>query len=254
MQRLVLLSALLFAGCGGSAAVIESDSAAGATAVDAQVTDWAGSLQPVEGKPFSLGVRNDGQDLYVVFLTRDEATVRQIVTRGLQVWVDPAGGKAQTLGLRYPMGFVEDLGTGAFAGQQGSTREPGQMEQRFNESLDELIIVSDGQPAERWPVAEFEEMAFAARLDRGLLVTEMRIPLRHTDDFSVAIGAEPGQSIGLGFEVPEIDREALRERFGNRAGGGQGARGGMGGRRRMMNVGGERLQFWGTVRLAGPGG
>ncbi|MCG3117913.1 MAG: hypothetical protein ALAOOOJD_00028 [bacterium] len=51
------------------------------------------------------------------------------------------------------------------------------------------------------------------------LICELKIPLQMAPGRPYAIGAVPGQTLSLGFEMGEMNREKMRERMGQRDGG-----------------------------------
>lgn len=51
-------------------------------------------------------------------------------------------------------------------------------------------------------IAEVPGIEIAVAPSRGLLVYELRIPLLQTESHLVAVGAQPGRTIGIGFETP----------------------------------------------------
>jgi len=78
-----------------------------------------------------------------------------------------------------------------------------------------------------------------------------------------AIGTEAGSSIGIGLEIPKMDRNAMRGRMagtmsgrgGGMPGGSRGGAGGMTGGRGMRSGGGRQeiqngLKIWAVVKLA----
>lgn len=94
----------------------------------------------------------------------------------------------------------------------------------------------------------------------GLLIYELKIPLVQTEQHPFAVGAQPGKTIGVGFETAKFDPSQMRQR---RAGGTPGGRGmpPMGGGRSRGGMGGmgefgrgpqmsESLKIWAKIKLA----
>ncbi len=265
LLSITLLVALSGSGC-SSTKTLQSEAPASALTIDGRVDDWGGALAPMEGERFSLGVRNDGEFLYVALLSRDEGVTRQIVRDGLILWFDPAGGKEKTFGLRFPLGLTALQPPGERSGgPRGGQQDPEAMRERFEASLADLQVLGADGKSRRVAVGSLPGVLLRARLDHGTLLYEMQLPLQRSEAFGEAVGVAPGAVVGLGFETPEADREALRGTMAGRGapGGlgemGGGRRGGMGGGMRGgQRPGGGRgafapaepLKLWTRVELA----
>jgi len=89
----------------------------------------------------------------------------------------------------------------------------------------------------------------------GLLVYELKIPLKETTETPYSINFIPGSELGIGFVTTKAD---LFNRRNNRSGGGQrgsfggrrGADGSRGMRRANMSDMRKNLDYWAKVTLA----
>lgn len=201
--------------------------------IDGNLDDWGAEVQALNQKGLRVAVANDDAYLYLGLSTDDPAVQRQVISRGLIVWLDAGGGKKKTFGVQYPIGLVNMIGQGGFAGRGGQPPSDEERQRRLEESLVSLQIHDEQDEPLHLSVADFVggELGFARSF--GSVGYEMRIPLQATDAQPYAVGAAPGAAIGIGIEVPELDRETLREQFGGM--GGQGGRAGDG----MGNLGGN---------------
>ncbi|MFB3131881.1 MAG: hypothetical protein ACE10K_05090 [Rhodothermales bacterium] len=252
---LLLLAALLFGGCGSTTA-LQSTSLDREITVDGQIEDWQGALTPIEKKNLSLGLLNDGAYLYLALVLRDRQQVNQMMALGFTVWFDADGGKEKTLGIRFPLGL---RASGAEFSPRDMQQNPDARREMFEASLTELDILESEEKSLRFPLGAVQGIDVMAKMNAGTLVYELRIPLRKSDAHAFAIGAEPGEVIGVGLETPEIDREAIQSggRGGGRGGGGRGGFGGGGGGRGGRGAPPQRpdpLKLWTTVELAVEGG
>ena len=267
----IALIGLLLGGCSGTEA-LQSEALDREITVDGAVADWQGALTPIEKKNLSLGLRNDGDYLYIALVSSDRQRVNQMIGLGLTIWFDADGGKEKTFGIRFPLGLMA-------SGQSFSPRDrqqngdPDARRQRFEESLTDLEIFDGEESSMRFMVDAVNGIAVRTTLDAGVLVYELKVPLRRSEAHAFAVDAAPGDVIGVGLETPEIDREAMRQQMGGRGGGrggaggrggGQGSFGGPGsGRGGMGRAGGgpggrggfggqqpEPLKLWTTVTLA----
>jgi len=227
---LLFLAVGILTGCGSTAA-LQSNAPSAPITIDGDVRDWQGVLAPVKDKHVSMGVLNDGRNLYVALATSDRQLITQITMRGLEVWFDPAGKKAKTLGLRFPLGA---MGSGARFDprQTGSAPGPDLIQQRFEASLNQMEILDSEGTGIRHTVSELRGVQMKASLNAGTLMYELEIPLAGNQEVSARIDAEPGEVIGVGVETPEFERNASRPGFGDDGEGVEGGgRGGFGGGR-----------------------
>lgn len=255
------LALIPLAGCSGSKAV-QSIPPVAPLAVDGDVADWSGSVQPVEGKDgIAMGITNEADAVYVSLIVRNPGYLRQITRTGLVLWLDADGGKSKTLGVRFPIGLAEERGMGMMPEARPSSREElGEaMRERFVASLDEMVVLRDGaDEGARMPTAAPSGLSAAGTLAYGELVLEYRIPLG--DGLGATLASTPGTRIGVGFVTPEIRRPD--DGFGegrDREMGGDRGRGAMGqgrGRERQrdasasMRAQASALSFWTQVDLA----
>jgi hypothetical protein len=241
----------------------------GPVKVDGEMDEWAsGSTVYFEDLGVQLGLSNDSQNLYVLFRFSNHAWARAIRMGGLTLWLDNSGKKKKDLGISYTGGpSMLDLP------MQGSSSRGGfreamtpEMQQRLAEmeqnpagqitlihkkGSQEITLRPDGSGG---PAAGFAS-------PRGIYTYEFSIPLEKGDVFDCAIGAEPGQTISLGFEwggMSKEDRQKMMERMGGGMGSPppgsmSGGRGGMGGRPggpRMRSA--EKQELWVKTQLALP--
>ena len=246
--------------------------------IDGVPAEWRGTTTYVENPNIAIGVMNDAEYLYISLSSPVADIARQIVMRGLTVWFDPDGGKHRAFGIHCPIGTP--MGPEDFREMVKSDRDRKAPREAFPDNLKgsmESLEILGPEEDDRVMLSSAEMHGIAVALGRqdGRFVYELRVPLQPGEDRPYAIGADEGQPIGIGFETPEIDREALREAVGDRGGdmpegdmpggmpddggpgGGMGPRGGM----RPDGPGGrgpgqipKPLEIWGKIQLAPPGG
>ena len=208
--------------------------------IDGKTEDWLGALSIIEDGSVSVGFRNDRESLYVCLMVEEEFLQAQIMGQGLTLWLDPRGGTAKALGIRYPLGMPR----GERPEEPGEEPGPPASEGIPEEAMSELEIIRSQKAApQRMEIAEARGIEIIAVPTRGLLVYELKIPLLQTESQPIAVGAQPGQTVGIGFETPKPDRSQRPEpRSGGMPGGGGGRPGGGG------------IPPMGGGRGAGPGG
>lgn len=223
-----------------------------AVVVDGKTDDWVGELYVVPMETLNLGFQNDQENLYLCLVAEDRATRAQIMMQGLIVWFNPKGKKEKVFGIKYPVGippsdWPKQLGPG-----QGDEF----IEDYLKKNLIQLeILGAEKEPPQKMEVSEAKGIEIKVVPSTGMLVYELKIPLQRTPDHPLAIGAEPGQQVAVGFETPEINPKNLpRGMTEGQPGGGRrppisggygpGRMGGYGARPGMLSA----LKFWAIVQ------
>jgi len=215
--------------------------------VDGEAGDWQKITRYVEKTNVAIGLLNDEHTLYVCLTTMDRITATQIARSGFTVWLDPKGGKKKTFGIRFPLGMQA---SGNPTKLRESMRDPKKFRELFENLGSEMEILGPGEDQRvRTLLSAIEGIEVSTGYSDGKLVYELKVPLARSAEQCYGIGTDPGKQIGLGFETPELDREAMRQAMGQRSGG----MGGRGGGRGGMRSGGqmpEPFELWAKVALA----
>jgi hypothetical protein len=273
----------LLAGCAGSR--LACPWVAPPPAVDGDLAKWQGFLYSFDDDREFVGVKNDGTDLYLCLASDHSDLQRQILRQGLTVWIDPQGGKQKVLGVHFPLG-LRDRGGRPDETPEGQRRhfEPESAVRALADSGAALEILRGTGPGTRFLLGQAPGLGIKVGWKDEMMIYELRIPLEPDSGCPFAVGARPGQTIGLGLETPKLVRgessgmEGRRERgnwsddrSGDRPadgsdepadgddrpypGGRRGGMGGPGGSRGGGFEGGRRqmpesLQIWARIALA----
>ncbi len=198
-------------------------------AIDGRSDDWIGALNIVTDANLEEGFLNDQNFLYVSFITEDESLRKKIARGGLTVWFDPKGGDEKVLGIKYPVGMPRGEHP---APQKEEGGGPPSMEPAGSaESGLEIYRAGDAVP-QKLDVNSAKGLELAVSREGGLFVYELKIPLQPSSDYPIAVGALPGKTVGIGFEVAKSDSGRQGGRPPGATGGrgtGGGISGGMGG-------------------------
>jgi hypothetical protein len=269
LMVLLSLPALGTIGCRSFATFsIDSRAPAGEIVIDGRSDDWAGRTYSIGDGEVSLGCQNDGRNLYICFLTGDRALQRGIMGGGLTVWFDPAGGQKKSLGIRYPLPANRGVAKGrspeeppaeAEAEPPETGREPG-----LGGAIE--VITSEGGLPRKVDLESAGGIEVTIGRSSGFLVYELKIPLGKSEADPFAVGAAPGDVVGIGFETGKIDakKEPRPEGFDRPGEEGPGSMGGpvggvVGRGRGGMRPGAGRnyepmlpkdIKLWAFVRLA----
>ncbi len=204
MSRPAVFAALLvLAGCGSTPLPLVASAPAPAV-VDGDVSEWTTGLRPVPGESgLSLGVRNTPDALVVALVAGDEWQARRIATGGLTLWLDPAGGSARSVGLRFPVGSGTPEEPAADL-RDAPRVDEGPLRAAFEASSGQVATVRGGvtTAAAQGGIAGVETAA--TWTVRGLTV-EARLPLRGPAAVAFA-GESTGARVGLGLELVQASR------------------------------------------------
>jgi len=231
---------------------IDSAWSAEAPAIDGRLPDWPSPLVTLGSTPASLGVRNDGEFLYVALASSEQATRMMLGAAGFTVWFDPAGKDKKSFGVTVPptmTGGPGMRGRGqppAEPGQEGGPAGPKGPALATITSIEVLGPGKDDKRRLELAYARTIGLDVAARLAEGVLVYELRVPLSVTEAQPYGVKSAPGATIGLGIESAKLPAPDGRGGEGGRSGmggsppggGGGGMGGGMGGG--GMGGGGQR--------------
>ncbi|NUO79656.1 hypothetical protein HUU05_06245 [candidate division KSB1 bacterium] len=185
--------------------------------VDGAGDEWAESIFYLEKEKLAFGVKNDSSALYLL-LKFDRSLKRQAISHGCTIWFDPTGKNKKTFGVRYPIGMMNFGGRAmpesrpAFEDESAPTPFGGAM-------LREIEVLGPEKDERNRFVAGssfgIEAAAFNAPDE---LVCEVKIPLHGVPGRPYAINADTGESLSLGFELGEFEREKIRDRMGRESG------------------------------------
>jgi hypothetical protein len=248
----------------------------GQIVIDGSDADWGSSLTVFEKEKIAVGVANDSDNLYLCLKVLDRSTQTQIIRRGLTLWFDSTGGNDRVFGVHFPIGLQasgfperageqqpgEDRQGEEIQGGEGQNDRSASRLQELSGMLHEMEILGPTNiVVERLSTLHAAGLEASLSDSSGSLVYELKLPLRMMNGHPYAIGADPGNTVGVGLETGQFRRSAVAENRPAEGGGGRGRRGGGGGGGRGGMRGGGRtsgerpampdpLKVWATVRLA----
>jgi hypothetical protein len=227
--------------------------------VDGDESEWSGSMYYLEEQKVGIGLKNDTSDLYIIIKATDRNTQLQIMRTGLTIWLDAKDKKEKTLGIHYPIG-MQDYGIPMVMGQKPEENKE-ERQKQFTEMTEKIEILGP-EKNEQNRIDRVNNSGIEASINDtlGVMVCELKIPLKKTDEFPYAIAAKAGDIISLGLETGEFKREKMKGNMHMGEGmppggmppngrGGRSGRGGMPGGREGMKTP-EPIKFWANVSLA----
>lgn len=180
--------------------------------VDGADDDWGLARYVLDEAGLTIGVANDANYLYLCAVTGQRDLQVQVATRGLDLWLDPKGGKRTFLGLHL---------TGVDRGEMGGERrhrhgggegarppvDPEHLARLFArmEAQREVRVLAGERDVGRATVPGRDD-PLQARLhyDQGRLVYEARVPLVHDGHPAYRVDAASEAQVGLALKVPSL--------------------------------------------------
>jgi hypothetical protein len=227
--------------------------------IDGKNSEWIGAMWYLEDENISVGFRNDDKFFYMCMIAEDPIIRSQVMGQGFTVWFDPEGGDKKTFGIKFPIGMQAMGVQGRMDPRRATEREqsepdPERMERALGGLLKELEILGPGKDDRtRLKVEETKGINIVLELSGGMIVYELKIPLKHDEQNPYAVGAQAGDLIGIGLEIPKLDMSTVRKKMG---GTGMPGGGRMGGRAGGMGMRGARgpqmprgIKLWLAVKL-----
>lgn len=201
----VLCALALFSG-GCRDAAVTSAWMNGNIVVDGLYHDWTG-LSYFDKPSMFIGARNDGENLYLIVKTVDQRAQWKVMRLGMTVWIEPEGHPERVWGVHYPVGLA-DHGIPVYGAGVPERSSPG-LNLKMAEMLGtmEFLGPDAGRRVECSLDAAGESVygiRAAVRDTSGVIVYEMRVPLRGDDAHPYAVWAVPGGRLNLRFVTGDI--------------------------------------------------
>jgi len=275
LTPVALVGLIISSGCSSKTTEMQSHWSTESIKVDGQSEDWADTpLTCFKDSQVSLGLRNDAENLYILFRFKNETWARLIARGGMTLWLDNMGKKKKDFGIRYTGGpspsQLQQSGEGRFRDRLTPEQQERMLERHAEMAKQVTIIDKQADKEISVPADGSQGPAASFAYEQGFYSYEFKIPLQGREDNCYAIGAQAGQTVGLGLEWGGMDaqRQMRQERGrgmrdgGRRPGGmgpGQGGRrpGGRG-RGQGDRAGGSRRQLlekqkiWVKILLVSP--
>jgi hypothetical protein len=231
---------LFFYGCSSVPEVVSTKNNNEIT-IDGKQDDWGNSFIPIKDENVAVGFRNDGENLYICFITSDNQKIVKIMSSGLTIWLYPSNSK-DVLGIEYPVKKTyEEMHLAKEDNNTNSEDINGRL-QRLLSIQNELIIVDENNIGIYSALPDAEK-GFKAKIGFSMnqFVYELKVPLSGNKDFSqIQFKANPGDNIRVKFETGKMENmRSNNNEQGSEVG--EGGRHGMGGGRGSgMGRGGNR--------------
>lgn len=184
--------------------------------LDASIREWEGTaFAQWENGAVQYAFRNDGGNLYLLFMITDSKLKSTIEEGGLTVWIDPAGQESKDYGILFHRKRITANESITMLERQSvlSDEQKAKIRQTpyYNYYLAEVV----DKKGDRVPVpagVAGPAVLFKFATEKKTLVFELGIPLVRMNPTLPGLGANPGATVSLGFEwggLTESGRIAL---------------------------------------------
>lgn len=232
------VAALVITGCGSTQDLPSAWSSSSVT-IDGDASEWGSGLTNLKDTKVFLGVRNNGEYLYLCLNSQDQQFRRQMIGLGLTVWFKPKGG--DRLGILYPIGMMKEGGRPAL--ESGGSQDPEDREHLVQQALQDFEVLGPGKDDRNlFSVVQSPGISMKVGGREGQTVYELRVPLKKSSEHPYAVGAVLGSTVNIEIETGKFEAGARAGGTGEGMRGGRRPRGGEG-------MGGEGMSGEGSPEM-----
>ena len=225
----LIVAAVTALGAAGLAkgAAVDSQWAAAPVKIERLEQDWQDVtfLTDPDSKA-EYALKNDGRNLYVLFLFKDPMAASTIDYTGMKIFFNAEGKKSKDLGVHFLrkqatpdelIASLEKKGESLTEERKAEIRK-----QKVYYLFEAEVINAKKLAAPSDPAVENDPPAYRSGKQQRVQCWEFRIPLSRTNQ-SGGIGCGPGQTIKLGFEWGGLTTQVMREMMAGMSAGAGGA-------------------------------
>ncbi len=217
------LAALAVLAAPGFAAgqAVESLWASGPMTIDGVAQEWDESTPVIDDKSkVEYALRNDERNLYIIMVFKNPLYKSTLDYTGMKIYFTTGAKKSKDFGILFQKKQLTAEGLIANLQQRGQVLTEEQKAEIRKKAthivFSEEIIKPKKAVAPADPAVETDPPIFRTIEKGRLSVCEFRIPLSRVNQLG-GIGAEPGQSILLGFEWGGMTNQILRDMMAGRS-------------------------------------
>jgi len=202
---------------------IESKWAAQPPALDGLDDDWSEVGLTSEKKvQVDYAVRNDTQNMYVLFIFKNPKYLSTISDTGITLYFDTEGKKGKDHSFHFNRKQVGPDELIAYMKKQGEVLTEEQIKTikakpAYIVYMAERVEKKDQEASVATQIPATLRPAFRINIKGKEVIYEFRVPLVKSEISPQGIGAEPGQQVKIGFEWGGMTEELLK-RMGATAG------------------------------------
>ncbi len=232
--------------------------------IDGSPDDWGEVALNFEKKVrVDYAFKNDGENLFVLFIFKDPKYLSSVNATGLTLWFNTEGKKKKNYGITFLKNRISaDFYISYLEKQKGSLSEDEKrkiLEHRFYTFYDAVVMNKKSEsPSQPSDSKEKTPVLFRSKNQNKMVVYEFVIPLKRPTESAPGIGIEPGKIIKIGFEWGGMTEEMRKRMLQRQAGSERGASGaadswyrdGTKGTVPTSSRAAKKYSFWVDVQLA----
>ena len=186
--------------------LVESKWAAQLPMIDGLDDDWSGDVMTSEKKvKVDYAVRNDAQNMYVLFIFKDLKYMSTINATGITLYYNTEGKKKKDHAFHFIKRKVTPDELIAYLEKRGEVLTEQQVQSikskpAFSVYMAERAGKKDKEISETAPTPATLNPDFKINVKGKEFIYEFRVPLIKSETSPRGMGVEPGQSLKIGFE------------------------------------------------------
>lgn len=175
--------------------------------IDGETTEWRDKMTYFEQQAVSIGVGNDSRNIYLCFISGNNALNRRIFSTGFTTWFDIEGKKKQRFGIKFPLGIPPAEREALLKSMQQRYERSGRQTSFSNMlmsylDLDQMeVIDSEGSKLMASINSNSYQIDINLEHQRGRLVYEMKVPIESINHTTVPFELNESRVIGVGLEL-----------------------------------------------------
>ena len=223
MAFTAVLAAIVVLAAPGLAAgqAAESLWASGPMTIDGVAQEWDASTPIIdEGSKVEYALRNDGRNLYIIMVFKNPLYKSTLDYTGMKIYFTTGAKKSKEFGILFQKkqltaeGLIANLQK---RGQAPTEEQNAEIRKKSTHIIFSEEVIRPKKAAAPTDPAVATDPPIFRTIEKGrLAVCEFRIPLSRINQLG-GIGAEPGQSILLGFEWGGMTAQIMRDMMAGRA-------------------------------------
>ncbi|MGA2363041.1 MAG: hypothetical protein ABSG73_11350 [Candidatus Aminicenantales bacterium] len=195
--------------------VVASQWAAGPVKIDGLDQDWQDATFLTDpASKAQYAVKNDGKNLYVLFLFKDPAAASTIEYTGMKVFLNAEGKKSKDFGVHFTKKEVTAEALISSLEKTGEVltdeRKAELRKQGVFHMFEADVINAKKAAAPADPTVKTDPPAYRSARNQRVLCWELRIPLSRVNQPG-GLGSEPGQMVKMGFEWGGMTSQVMKE-------------------------------------------
>jgi hypothetical protein len=186
--------------------------------IDGSCSDWGeATFHHQKGVNADCAFKNDGDNLYIVFIFKDPSYMSTIKDTGMTIWFNLEGKKKKLYGINFLKKRVpSDTIISLLEQQRGSISEEEKDKIRANPFYFLHNVKVINKKAKSLPgessAQEAEPAVFRSTTQKNGMVLEFLIPLDREAEKSPGVGIVPGKTVKVGFEWGGLTTEMKARR------------------------------------------